>query len=99
LGLLLPDLASHGTIGERLVLYASTLSIGVLSIVETVISAESNPQGAVGKDANLLSLGGLALLVILALTWRILLRERHVRSMDVSINRPDYLFANPPATT
>jgi Glycosyltransferase family 87 len=99
LGLLLPDLASHGTIGERLVLYASTLSIGVLSIVETVISAASNPQGAVGKDGNLLSLGGLALVVILALTWRILLRERHVRSMDVSINRPAYALANPPATT
>jgi hypothetical protein len=99
LGFLLPDLAGHGTIGERLVLYASTLVIGVLSIVETVISAASNPQGAIGEEANLLSLGGLALVVILALTWRILLRERQVRSMDVSINRPAYALANPPATT
>jgi len=99
LGFLLPDLASHGTIGERLVLYASTLSIGVLSIVETVISAASNPQGAIGKDANLLSLGGLALVVILALTWRILLRERHARRIDVSIGRPTYMLANPSPTT
>jgi hypothetical protein len=99
LGFLLPDLASHGTIGERLVLYVSTLLIGVLSIAETVISAASNPRGAIGEEANLLSLGGLALVVILALTWRILLRERHVRSMDVSINRPAYALANPSPTT
>ena len=98
LGFLLPDLASYGTNCERLALYASTVLIGIFSIAETVISAASNPEEAIGKDANLLSLGGLALVIILVLTWRIILREGRVRSIRASVNSRAYVLANPSPT-
>lgn len=75
LGFLLPDLARLGTNRERLAIYASTLFIGIFSIAQTVISAALSPDKEIGEYANLLSLGGLALVAITVLTWRILLRE------------------------
>jgi hypothetical protein len=102
LGLLLPDLVSLGTDRERLALYVSSLFIGIFSIVQNVISSEAGPDKLVGKDADLLSLGGLALIAIMVLTWRILLRshERRAGSMEVSIKAPSYVHANPsPAAT
>jgi hypothetical protein len=102
LGFLLPDLVSLGTDRERLALYASSLFIGIFSIVQNVISSEAGPDKLVGKDADLLSLGGLALVAILVLTWRILLRshERRVESMEVPVEGPTYIHTNPsPATT
>ena len=98
LGFLLPDLASLGTNGERLALYVSTLSIGIFSIALTVVSAASNPDEAIGEAANFLSLGALALVVILVLTWRILLRAGRTRNIEVSVHRPAYVLANPPPT-
>ena len=98
LGFLLPDLASHGTNGERLALYASTLLIGIFSIAETIISAASNAKEAIGKDANLLSLGALALVVNLALTWRVLLRQKRAGRIDAYVNRRAYVLANPSPT-
>jgi hypothetical protein len=102
LGLLLPDLVSLGTDRERLALYVSILFIGIFSIVQNVISSESGPGKAVGEDADHLSLGGLALVAILVLSWRILLRghERRAGSIEVSIKTPSYVHANPsPAAT
>jgi hypothetical protein len=99
---LLPDLVSLGTDRERLALYASSLFIGIFSIVQNVISSEAGPDKLVGKDADLLSLGGLALVAILVLTWRILLRshERRVESMEVPVEGSTYIHTNPsPATT
>lgn len=98
LGFLLPDLASLGTHRERLAIYISTLSIGIFSIAQTVNSAVSSPHKVLGEDANLLSLGGFALVAILALTWRILLRESSARSAKVSVNSPAYAHANPSPT-
>jgi hypothetical protein len=101
LGLLLPDLVSLGTDRERLALYVSSLFIGIFSIVQTVIS-ESSSNKVGGEDVDHLSLGGLALVVILLLTWRILLRshERHVGSMEASVKTFTYARANPsPAAT
>jgi hypothetical protein len=97
LGILLPDLTDFGTQGERLALYALTLSIGILSIAETVISSVSKPDKVIGQDMEL-SLGGLALMAILALTWRILRRSHHrgaVRA-EVRVQRDAFVHANPP---
>jgi hypothetical protein len=102
LGLLLPDLVDLGTSRERLALYISMLFIGIFSIVQNVISSESGADKAVGEDADHLSLGGLALVAILVLTWRILLRshERRAGSMEASVRTPTYVHANPsPAAT
>ena len=98
LGFLLPDLASHGTNGERLAVYASTLLIGMFSMAETVISAASNPEQVIGKSTDFLSVGAFALVVILVLTWRILLREGRARSIEVSVDRPAYAIASPSPT-
>jgi hypothetical protein len=94
LGFLLPDLANFGTNRERLALYASTLCIGILSIVQTVISAASSPDKVIEESANLLSLGGLALVTILALTWRILWRENRTRSAEASVNVSSFVHVH-----
>lgn len=94
LGFLLPDLATFGTNRERLVLYASTLFIGIFSIAQTVISSALSQDKVLGEDANLLSLGGLALIAILALTWRILLRERRACNTEVAVDRPAFADAS-----
>jgi Glycosyltransferase family 87 len=79
LGLLLPDLTSLGTERERLALYALSLFIGVFSLAQTVISSESTSNKVIGEDMPL-SLGGLALVAILVLTWRILRRSHERRA-------------------
>jgi hypothetical protein len=101
-GLLLPDLVSLGTDRERLALYVSILFIGIFSIVQSVIAPESGADKTIGKDADHLSLGGLALVTILVLTWRILLRshQRHAGSPEASVRTHAYIHANPsPAAT
>jgi glycosyl transferase family 87 len=101
LGLLLPDLVDLGTGRERLALYSSSLFVGIFSIVQTVISSEAESDKVL-DESNHLSLGGLALVAILVLTWRILLRghERRAGSMEVFVKRPTYVKANPsPAAT
>ena len=94
MGFLLPDLANFGTNRERLALYASTLLIGIFSIVLTVISAASSPDKVIEESANLLSLGGLALVTILALTWRILWRENRTRSAEASVNVSSFVHVH-----
>ena len=99
LGLLLPDLTDLGTERERLVLYALIVFIGVFSIVQTVISSVSKPDKVIGDDMSL-SLGGLALVAILVLTWRILRRSHESRAgtMEVRVKRSTLVHANPPPT-
>jgi hypothetical protein len=102
LGLLLPNLVSLGTDRERLALYASTVFIGIFSIAQTVISSGPGSDKAGGEDSDHLSLGGLALVAILVLTWRILLRshQEHAGSVEASVKTPTYVHANPsPAAT
>lgn len=93
LGLLLPDLAGRGTARERLALYALTLFIGVFSLIQ--ISLQSESDKAIGDDMQL-SLGGLALVAILALTCRILRRsrERRTGSMEICVNQSAYVPVN-----
>jgi hypothetical protein len=97
LALLLPDLVNFGTTRERLAVYASCVFIGVFSLAQTIVSSLSDPDGTLGEGARLLSLNGVALIAILALTWRILLRsrEKHFGSVEVSLERPIYVHSNP----
>lgn len=99
LGLLLPDLTGLGTERERLALYALILFIGVFSLAQTVISSESTSNKVIGEHMDL-SLGGLALVAILVLTWRILRRspERRAGRIEVCVKRSAYVHANPPPT-
>ena len=85
LGLLMPDLASLGTDRERLALYVSIPFIGIFSIAETIISSPSGPDKTPGDNARLLSLGGLVLVAILIITWRILLRSHEMRAGRIEI--------------
>ena len=87
LGLVVPDLASLGTTRERLAIYASSLLIGIASLAQTIILSESGSEVALGEDTHLLSLGGLLIVTILIVTWRILLRsdERPARSIGFPI--------------
>lgn len=98
LGLLLPDFARFGTDRERLTLYLVAPFIGMFSIVQTLYSAAFRPHKVLGGDADLLSLGGLALITSLILTWCILLREKRAGSTNVSANRLAYVHANPSPT-
>jgi glycosyl transferase family 87 len=88
LALLLPDLISLGTRRERLAFYALSLFIGVFSLIQ--ISLESASAKEIEQDAHL-SLGGIALVAILALTYRILRRSRDKRTWSMefaSSSRP-----------
>jgi hypothetical protein len=92
-------LTDLGTERERLVLYALIVFIGVFSLAQTVISSVSHPDKVIGEDKEL-SLGGLALVAILVLTWRIL-RRSHGRSaerIEVCVTTSAYVHANPPPT-
>jgi Glycosyltransferase family 87 len=97
LGLLLPDLAGLGTGRERLALYALSLFIGIFSMTQALISSDSHK--ALGEDTHL-SLGGLALVAILVLTWRVLLRTRGRRpgNMEVCAEKHAYVGVNPPSS-
>jgi hypothetical protein len=99
LGLLLPDLTDLGTERERLVLYALIVFIGVFSLAQTVISSVSHPDKVIGEDKEL-SLGGLALVAILVLTWRILRRRHESRAgtIELHVKRATLVHANPPPT-
>ena len=98
LGLLLPDLTSLGTERERLALYTLSLFIGIFSLAQ--ISSQSASDKVIGEDTHL-SLGGIALVAILVLTWRILRRSHHRQagSIEVCVKRSVYLHANPAPTT
>jgi hypothetical protein len=100
LGLLMSDLASFGTNRERLFIYASCLFIGIFSIAETVVLTVSASDTALEDNGRHLSLDGLVLVAVLVVNWRILLRsrERRAGSIDVSVNRPAYVNANPSPT-
>ncbi len=100
LSLLLPDLASLGTERERLAIYASSLFIGIFSLAQTLISSELGPDEVVGESTQLLSLGGLVLVAILIVTWRILLRshERREGRIGVAVKEPACFHANPSPT-
>jgi hypothetical protein len=100
LGLLMPDIASLGTDRERLAIYASSLFIGIFSIAVTLIASATGPDRTLEDNGRHLSLGGLALVAIFALTWRILRRshERRVEPIEVCINRSAYVPANPAPT-
>jgi Glycosyltransferase family 87 len=97
LAFLLPDLVNFGTNRERLVLYASCVFIGIFSLAQTIISSQSDPNRTLGEDAHLLSLGGVALIAILALMWRILLRshEKRAGSIEALVKGSAYVQANP----
>lgn len=99
LGLLLPDLTDHGTERERLALYALILFIGIFSVVQTVILLELTSDLVIEEDTGL-SLGGLALVAILIITWRILRRshERRAGWIDVCVTRFTHVHATPPPT-
>jgi hypothetical protein len=71
LRLLLTDLTCLGTERERLALYALSLFIGLFNLAQNVTSSKSTYT----PDDAPLSLSGLALVAILVLTWRILLRS------------------------
>lgn len=98
LGLLLPDLAGLGTGRERLALYALSLFIGVFSLAQNAL--ESTSDKVIGEDMHL-SLSGLALVAILALTCRIVWRSREMRAGSVAacVNRSAYVNINPSPTT
>jgi hypothetical protein len=97
LGLLLPDLTDLGTQRERLALYALILFIGFFSIAQTVILPESTSNVVIGEDVGI-SLGGLALVAILIITWRILQRshERRAERIEACVKRSTHVDANPP---
>ena len=97
LGLLLPDLTDLGTERERLALYALIPFIGVFSIAQTVILSESSSDKVIGEDMGV-SLGGLALVSILIISWRILRHERHAGRTEVCVKRSTHVHANPPPT-
>ena len=94
LGFLLPDLTELGTQRERLALYALILFMGIFSAAQTAIVWQSKPTIVVGEDIKL-SLSGLALIAILALTWRILRRnhERRAESIPACVNWSGYAHA------
>jgi hypothetical protein len=96
LGLLMPDLASLGTDRERLALYVSIPFIGIFSLAQTIISSPSGPDKTPGDNARLFSLGGLVLVAILIVTWRILLRshERHAGRIGIPIKGTTYVYAS-----
>lgn len=98
LGLLLPDLAGFGTERERLALYAASLFIGVFSIAENIVASES--EKALEADTHL-SLGGLALVAILVLTWRVLLRtrDRPAGSTEAGVEKSAYVHINRSSAT
>jgi hypothetical protein len=79
LGLLLPDMTDLGTERERVALYALILFTGIFSIAQTVVLSESTSNKVIGEDMGL-SLGGLALVAILIITWRILRRSHERRA-------------------
>jgi hypothetical protein len=97
LGFLLPDLTKLGTERERLALYALILFMGIFSVAQTAIAWQSKPTVVVGEDIKL-SLSGLALLAILALTWRILRRshERRAESIPACVKWSGYAHVTPP---
>jgi hypothetical protein len=96
LGLLMPDLANLGTNRERFIIYASSLFIGIFSLAQTILSSESNSDATVGEDTHLLSFGGVALVAIFFVTWRIVLRSHARRSGPIGIptKEPAYIHAN-----
>jgi hypothetical protein len=100
LGLVLPDLANLGTARERLAIYASSLFIGIASIAQTIISSKWGSGAALGEDRHLLSLGGLLIMTILIVTWRVLLRsdERAARSIGIPIKTSAFVRPNPSPT-
>jgi hypothetical protein len=101
LGFLLPDLTELGTERERLALYVLILFMGIFSAAQTAIAWQSKPTIVVGEDIKL-SLSGLALIAILALTWRILRRshERRAESIPACVKWSGYAHATaPPAAT
>jgi hypothetical protein len=79
---------------ERPTLYASSLFIRVFS--QTVIL---DSDEALGENMHL-SLGGLALVAILVITWRILLGsyDRRAESIEVCVKRSADVHANPSPT-
>jgi hypothetical protein len=80
LALLLPDLVSFGSERERLSLYCLTLFVGAFGIAqaEQIPDASANSVGTTPH-----SLGGLALVAMLVMSWRILLRNDESRVEDV----------------
>jgi Glycosyltransferase family 87 len=96
LGLLMPDLASLGTDRERLALYASIPLLGIFNIAQTIFASASDPNAVGGEDMHLLSLGGLVLIAILILTWRILLRghEMPAGRVGIPVTGTTYVHAN-----
>jgi hypothetical protein len=79
LGLLLPDLAKLGTDRERMALYISIPLLGIFNIAETVFSSDSSTVDG-QEDSHLISLGGIVLVAVFVITWRILWRDRVKRT-------------------
>ena len=100
LSLLLPDFVSLGTNRERLAIYASSLIIGISSLIQTIISAATGSTEVLGEDTHLLSLGGPALVVIFIMAWRIVWRshESRVGRIGIPVEEPAYGHANPSPT-
>jgi hypothetical protein len=100
LGLLMPDLVRLGTDRERLIIYAACPFIGLFSIVQTIVSSELGPDRTLEDNSRLLSLGGLMLLAIFALTWRVLLRsdEKPAASAGFPVDASTYIHPNPSPT-
>jgi hypothetical protein len=96
LGLLMPDFAELGTDRERLAVYASSVFIGIFSLAQTIILSATAPYRALEDNGRYLSLGGLALVAIFFVTWRVLLRshERHSGRIEIPIKEPAYIHAN-----
>jgi hypothetical protein len=96
LSLLLPDLIKFGTRGERFVIYASSLFIGIFNIAQSTISTASDTDKRLGEYVQPLSLSGLVLVVIFFVTWRILLSSdaRHAGDARIPISEPAYVRVN-----
>jgi hypothetical protein len=99
LGLLLPDLTDLGTERERLALYALIPFIGVFSIAQTLFLSQLTSDKVIGEPIGI-SLGGLALVAILIISWRILRRShaRHAGGIEVCVKGSTHVHAIPPPT-
>jgi len=83
IALLLPDILRLGTERERLAIYGLSFITGVFGMAQASrFSAEYGSNMPLEMIRDALSVAGLALVTILWLTWRILIRDYESRAPD-----------------